>query len=157
MKTIESLSAPLREVPRDTVIVSETGSSRYSQIIQAGPHVLRADEPPGAGGDTGPNPYDLLLAALGSCTSMTLRMYADRKGWPLERISVRLSHSRVHASDCADCEKKMGSIDRIERIIDLEGDLTDDQRTRLVEIAERCPVHRTLIGEKEILTRLAAE
>lgn len=130
------------------VIVSENGIQPYGQQVRAGNHVLVADEPEPHGQDTGPGPYDLLLAALGSCTSMTVRMYAGRKGWPLERVTVSLRHERVHVSDCADCVNGNfngnGFVSRITRVIRLEGDLDADQRKRLMEIAERCPVHRTL-------------
>ncbi|MPZ61042.1 MAG: OsmC family peroxiredoxin [Propionibacteriales bacterium] len=102
--------------------------------------------------DTGPTPYDLLLAALGTCTSMTVRMYADRKGWPLDHVSVALRHSRTHAEDCADCETQAGMVDHIERQISPEGALGDDQRQRLLEIANKCPVHRTLQSEVSIDT-----
>ncbi len=152
----ETGAAAASRVKRGEVVVSETGEGKYTQTVQAGPHVVSADEPPGVGRDAGPNPYDLLLAALGTCTSMTLRMYADRQGWPLERVSVRLSRSRIHAADCATCETKDGMLDSIERIIDLRGGLTRGQQERLMQIAERCPVHRTLMAEKEIVTRLAA-
>ncbi len=139
------------------VIVSE-GDGGLAQDIQAGPHALRADEPVSAGGTgTGPTPYDLLLAALGACTSMTLRLYARRKEWPLERVTVRLTHDRVHAQDCANCETREGKIDRFVREVVLEGPLSSEQRACLLEIAERCPVHRTLVGEKEIRTRLRPE
>ncbi|WP_166352424.1 bifunctional alpha/beta hydrolase/OsmC family protein [Phytoactinopolyspora limicola] len=130
------------------VIVSETGDSRYTQRIRAGRHLLIADEPTSlGGGDHGPTPYDLLLAALGTCTSMTMRMYAERKGWPLRSVSVRLRHSRIHAEDCAHCETTAGKLDHIQREIHIEGDLDAEQRARLLTIADRCPVHRTLHSE----------
>ena len=130
-----------------TVIVTETAAGSYTQQIAAEHHRLVADEPRPIGDDTGPTPYDLLLAALGACTSMTVRMYADRKRWPLERIRVTLRHSRIHAKDCADCETKNGWIDHIVRDVELTGDLDDTQRQRLLQIAERCPVHQTLTSE----------
>ncbi|MCA9242865.1 MAG: alpha/beta fold hydrolase, partial [Phycisphaerales bacterium] len=141
-----------------TVIVRESGFGKFMNDIVAGEHRLTTDEPRAAGGDdTGPTPYDLLLAALGSCTSMTLRMYADRKDAPLDRVTVRMKHRKVHAADCADCESKDGAVDWIERDITLDGaDLTAEQRKRLIEIAERCPVHRTLQSEVVIKTREAA-
>jgi putative redox protein len=135
---------------------SAHGISRLTQDVVIGRHRLTADEPLGAGGsDLGPNPYDMLLAALGACTSMTLRLYADHKKWPLERVAVRLSHEKIHAADCADCETRDGKIDRIEREIDLSGPLDDAQRQRLLEIAEKCPVHRTLHSEIKVASRLA--
>lgn len=138
------------------VTVSETREGRFAQAITVGKHRLRADEPPGVGGaDTGPSPYDLLLAGLGACTSMTVRMYADLKQLPLEKVTVRLRHDKVHATDCAECETREGKIDRIEREIELEGSLDDAQRARLLEIANKCPVHRTLHSEVWIPTRLA--
>jgi putative redox protein len=138
------------------VVVREIGTG-FAQEIRAGRHTLRADEPVASGGtDTGPDPYALLLAALGACTSMTLRMYANRKGWPLTAVTVRLSQQKIYAKDCEDCETKGDArIDRIEREIELTGDLSAEQRARLVEIAEKCPVHRTFRGEKLIVTRLA--
>jgi putative redox protein len=136
------------------VIVRETGSGSFQQEILAGRHRLLADEPASVGGtDTGPTPYGLLLAALGACTSMTVRMYADRKKWPLKNVSVSLSHDKIHAADCADCETRDGKIDEITRDIALTGDLDDEQRVRLMEIAEKCPVHRTLHSEIKIRTR----
>lgn len=136
----------------------EGGPRGFAQRIHAGPHHLVADEPesvPG-GTDAGPTPYDLLLAGLGSCTSMTVRMYADRKGWPLEGVRVRLSHGHVHAEDCAECESKSGKVDRITRDITLLGDGLDaEQRQRLLEIANKCPVHRTLTTETVVESRLA--
>jgi uncharacterized OsmC-like protein len=137
------------------VVLVRGRASGLAQEIQAGRHRFRADEPVAQGGtDTGPGPYDLLLAALGACTSMTLALYARRHEWPLEEVAVRLRHARVHAEDCANCETEHGWLDVIEREISLHGSLSDDQRTRLKEIAERCPVHRTLTSEVSIRTRL---
>ena len=135
------------------VIVRETGRGQFQQEVIAGTHRLLADEPVAAGGlDGGPSPYALLLAALGACTSMTVRLYADRKNLPLKRASVRLRHGRIHAADCAECETKEGMIDHIDRVITFEGDLDGEQRARLLEIAEKCPVHRTLKSEIDIKT-----
>jgi putative redox protein len=132
----------------DEVVVTEAGTGRYAQRITAGHHVFTADEPASIGGDdTGPNPYDLLLAALGACTSMTLRMYADREALPLQRTTVRLRHDHVHAQDCANVGHNAGTIIRIVRELDLEGPLTAEHRRRLVEIADRCPVHRTISSQ----------
>ena len=137
--------------------VAEAGEGRFAQLVQAGRQRLRADEPAALGGDdSGPSPYDLLAAALGACTSMTVRMYAEQKSWPLRRVSVELKHDKVHAADCAECETKDGRIDRIERVLTLEGELDEAQRQRLLEIADKCPVHRTLHGEVWIPTRLSA-
>ena len=138
------------------VTVSETREGKFTQSIQIGAHQLRADEPVTmGGGDSGPSPYDLLLAGLGACTSMTLRLYAEQKQWPLERVTVHLRHEKVHATDCADCETQEGKIDRIEREIKIDGALDDAQRARLLEIANKCPVHKTLHSEVWIPTRLA--
>jgi uncharacterized OsmC-like protein len=135
------------------VIVSGKAEG-FGQEIAAGSHRLRADEPLEAGGtDTGPSPYDFLLAALGACTSMTVAMYARRKGWPLESVTVRLRHSKIHATDCAECDTKDGRIDRIERDIHFIGELTEEQLVRLLEIADKCPVHRTLSSEISIKTQ----
>jgi uncharacterized OsmC-like protein/alpha/beta superfamily hydrolase len=134
-----------------SVVVRETGVGKFQQTVGVGPHLLVADEPVKAGGlDTGPNPYDLLLAGLGACTSMTLRLYADRKQLPLERVSVKLNHSRIHAADCETCETKEGMLDRIDKEITVEGPLDADARARLLEIAEKCPVNRTLKSEIDI-------
>ncbi len=136
-----------------TVVVSEEGSGKFSQNVRIGPHLLRADEPAAYGGDdSGPSPYDLLLTALGACTSMTLRMYADRKGLQLRRVEVELAHDKIHAADCEDCETQSGKVDRIRRSIRLEGDLGEEQRKKLLEIADKCPVHRTLHSEVKIQT-----
>jgi putative redox protein len=138
------------------VVVRETREGKFTQLVAAGRHIVRADEPVAAGGlDSGVSPYDFLLAGLGACTSMTLRLYADRKGLPLERVAVELGHDKIHAVDCADCEAKEGKIDRIERVIRLEGPLDAGQRAKLLEIADKCPVHRTLTSEIKIPTRLA--
>ncbi len=138
------------------VVVQETRVGKFSQRVVAGHHVIRADEPVEAGGmDGGLSPYDLLLAGLGACTSMTMRMYADLKGFPLERATVELRHDKIHAADCTACETREGKIDRIERLIHLEGPLTEEQRAKLLEISNKCPVHRTLHSEITIPTRLA--
>jgi uncharacterized OsmC-like protein/pimeloyl-ACP methyl ester carboxylesterase len=143
------------EAPRE-VVVRETRNGKFQQTVTVGPHQLIADEPAAAGGDdSGPGPYDFLLAGLGACTSMTIRLYADRKGLPLERTTVALRHSKIHAQDCAECETKEGMLDQIDKVITLEGPLDADQRKRLMEIAEKCPVHRTLTSEVRILSREA--
>ena len=132
-----------------TVVVEETGQGKFKNVISVGGrHVLIADEPVDVGGtDTGPGPYDFLLAALGSCTAMTVRMYADFKQIPLDKVRVTLSHNKVHAEDCEDCETKTGKLDRIDRDLEFRGDLTDAQRAKLLEIADKCPVHKTLHSE----------
>jgi putative redox protein len=139
--------------PREVLVYGD--AKGFTQEIIAGPHELTADEPKGVGGnDEGPTPYDLLLAALGSCTSITVTMYAQRKGWPLQGVRTWLRHSRIHAQDCAECETKEGKLDHIELEIRLEGPLlSEEQRTKLLEIAEKCPVHRTLVTENVISTR----
>jgi putative redox protein len=137
-----------------TVHGSATG---FAQEIVLGRHRLTADEPTSAGGtDTGPNPYDFLLAALGSCTSITVAMYARRKRWPLEAVTVRLRHSKIDATDCHECDTKEGQLDHIDRDIELVGALSNEQRARLLDIANKCPVHRTLTSEIHIQTRLFA-
>jgi putative redox protein len=127
----------------------------FAQEIAVGRHRLTGDEPTSVGGtDTGPNPYDFLLAALGECTSMTLALYARREGWPLEAVTVRLRHSKIHTADCQECETKERLLDHIDRDVELSGMLSDAQRARLIEIANKCPVHRTLTGGIHIRTRL---
>jgi len=135
-------------------VVVRGSAAGFAQEILAGPHRMTAAEPASAGGtDTGPSPYDLLLAALGACTSITVGMYARRKGWPLEEVTVNLRHSKIHASDCAECETKEGMLDHIERDIHFAGKLAAEQRSKLLEIANKCPVHRTLTSEINIKTR----
>jgi uncharacterized OsmC-like protein/pimeloyl-ACP methyl ester carboxylesterase len=147
--------ADLGEAPRN-VVVRETRKSKFQQTVSIGPHRLLADEPIAAGGeDTGPGPYDFVLAGLGACTSMTMRLYADRKSLPLERVTVTLKHSRIHAEDCAECETKAGMLDQIDRTIAMEGALDAAQRGKLMEIADKCPVHRTLTSEIHIVTHAA--
>ena len=140
--------------PREVVVYGN--AQGFTQEIVVGPHQLVADEPKGVGGDDeGPTPYDLLLAALGSCTSMTVTLYARRKSWPLQGVTARLRHSRIHATDCAECETKEGKIDRIELDVEFAGPLSDEQRSKLMEIAKKCPVHRTLTSETNIRIRAA--
>lgn len=143
------------EPAADPRITARTGPGGFVTEILANRHSLLADEPTRVGGtDQGPTPFDLLVAALGACTSMTLRMYADRKGWPLEAATVRLKHGKIHAAECETCETREGMLDRIEREIEIEGALEADQKLRLLQIADRCPVHKTLTSEVEITTRL---
>jgi uncharacterized OsmC-like protein len=152
--TPEAPDAPAAEGLEGVVV--EIGPQGYTSTVRAGRHQLISDEPLAFGGaDQGPGPYDYLLAALGACTAMTLRMFADRKGWPLEGVTVRLRHGRIHAADCADCATKEGKIDQIERELALSGPLDAAQRARLVEIADRCPVHRTLHSEIRVRTSLS--
>jgi len=139
--------------PRSVVVVGPATGFR-TEVDVAGHHLV-VDEPiPVGGTDAGPSPYEMLLAALGSCTAMTLRIYADRRKWPLERVRVTLQHRKVHAEDCAECERKPTKMDVVDRIIALEGALTEEQRTKLLEIAERCPVHQTLRGPIQVNTRV---
>lgn len=143
----------LAEEPRK-VVVQETRKSKFNQIVTVGPHHLVADEPVAAGGeDAGPGPYDFLLAGLGACTSMTMRLYADRKSLPLDRVTVTLKHSKIYAKDCAECETRDGMLDQIERDIAIDGALDAEQRKKLMEIADKCPVHRTLTSEIRIVTK----
>jgi putative redox protein len=139
-----------------TVAVASTGIGPFDQVLLDGRHRLRADEPTAVGGgDAGPGPYELLLMSLGSCTSMTVHMYAARKKWPLEQVVVRLRHQRRHAEDCANCEKPGTLLDHIDKSVELIGALDDAQKTRLLEIADQCPVHRTLTSKIVIRSVLA--
>ena len=140
-------------VPLEVVVRGSVAG--FTQEITAGSHRLFSDEPKEAGGqNAGASPYELLAAALGACTSMTLGMYARRKQWPLASVIVRLRHSKIHATDCADCETKEATLDQLDRDIELLGNLTEEQRTKLLEIADQCPVHRTLTQGIRIHTRL---
>jgi putative redox protein len=153
VELVPEQTADIINAPRQ-VVVRETGDGKFQNMVTVGPHTLLADEPVAAGGeDTGPGPYDFLLAGLGACKSMTMRLYAERKSFPLERATVTLRHSRIHAQDCAECETKEGMLDQIEVAIGLEGALDADQRKRILEIADKCPVHRTLTSEIRIVTR----
>jgi len=140
----------------DGVVVQETGGGKFANIVSVGGrHMLRADEPLSVGGnDSGPTPYDFLMAAVGTCKSMTMRMYAERKGWPLEQARVTLHHEKIHAEDCETCETQTGKVDRIDSVISLSGDLSDEQRQKIFEIAERCPVHQTLMHEISLTAEL---
>jgi putative redox protein len=141
------------EVETGTVLVRETHGGKFQQEILTGPHRFFADEPMKVGGlNSGPGPYDMLLAGLGACTSMTIRLYADFKKIPLENVSVRLSHDKIHVKDCETCESKVNTVDHIERAVTLEGPLDEAQRQRLMEIADKCPVHKTLESKIEIHT-----
>lgn len=147
-------TVPGLEVGEGVVLVSERGTGAFTVSVSAGRHHFLMDEPTAAGGDDlGPNPYDMLAAALGSCTAMTLRMFARRKGWPLDSVRVALVHDKVHAIDCEQCETNKAQIDRIVRVIEINGDLSAAQREQLIEIADRCPVHRTLHNEVSVVTR----
>ncbi|HUE41644.1 MAG TPA: OsmC family protein [Chthoniobacterales bacterium] len=137
-------------------VIVQGDAKGFAQKVQIGSYHLTADEPVSYGGtDSGPSPYDLILAALGACTSMTIGLYARKRSWPVQRISVSLWHSKIHAKDCDDCETKEGRIDRIEMEIYVDGELTDEQRAKLMEIAGKCPVHQTLTSEINIKTRAA--
>ncbi|MBS0583741.1 MAG: OsmC family protein [Proteobacteria bacterium] len=143
------------EVATGSIVVAETGAGKFAQYLLDGRHALVADEPADVGGDdTGPGPYELLLMSLGACTSMTLRLYATRKQIPLERVIVRLRHAKRYPDDCKDCGDKPVMLDHIEREIELVGALDDGQRARLLEMADKCPVHRTLTSKIVIDTKL---
>jgi uncharacterized OsmC-like protein len=155
--TEDTRQEPARAMEKNKVgsVIVRGSVHGFAQEIHAGRHRIVADEPASAGGtDSGATPYDLLLAALGACTSMTVAMYARRKAWPLEEVTVYLRHSKIHAADCAECETKEGMLDHMERDIHFSGPLTDEQQSRLLEIANQCPVHRTLTSEMDIKTRL---
>src|SRR5579863_2702492 len=156
LETKASADAVENDTAPRQVVVRETRNSKFQQTVTVGPHQLLADEPTTSGGeDTGLAPYDFLLAGLGACTSMTMRLYAERKSLPLERTTVTLRHSKIHAEDCAECETKAGMLDQIDRVITMEGPLDAEQRKKLMEIADKCPVHRTLTSEIRILTSAA--
>ena len=136
-----------------TQVIAKIGRDKYKTILTNGRHKIIADEPKSIGQDLGPTPYDLLLMALGSCVSMTIRMYADRKGWDLENVEVHLSQNRKHAKDCEACESKEGFVHVIEKEVKLIGNLDETQRSRLLEIADKCPVNKTLLNEIQISTK----
>ncbi|MGH8400065.1 MAG: bifunctional alpha/beta hydrolase/OsmC family protein [Gammaproteobacteria bacterium] len=146
---------PAKNPAAEDEVIVHIEREHYRAEVFAGSHMLIADEPHAAGGtDAGPSPYGYLSGALGACTAITLRMYADNKQWPLESVNVRITHQKIHAEDCAECETKSGRIDKFEREIELTGDLDPAQRQRLLEIADRCPVHQTLNSEVVIETHL---
>jgi putative redox protein len=147
--------AALDRVAAGKVLVAERGAGKFANLVRTADHLIYADEPQSVGGtNTGLSPYDLLAAALGACTSMTLRMYADLRRLPLERVAVEVEHAKIHAQDCAECETKEGKIDRFARTIRLTGALDDAQCAKLLEIADKCPVHRTLHAEVQVTTTL---
>ena len=155
METSPSLASEPNATPPDVVVHGNAAS--FFQQVAAGSHHLQGDEPVDVGGgDAGPGPYDYLLVALGTCTSMTIGLYARRKKWPVEEITVSLRHSRIHAKDCEDCETKEGLLDRIDLDVQLSGALTPEQHNKLMEIAGKCPVHRTLKSEIDIRIKQGA-
>lgn len=153
----ESAAVETDDPPLAPGVVEVASRERLQQTVRVGRHRFVADEPAGVGDDAGPNPYDFLLTALGTCTSMTLQMYARHKKWPLEAVAVRLSHEKLHARDCEECESDDGKVDRIRRELTVSGPLDEAQRRRLAEIADRCPVHRTLTSETVIRTTTVAD
>jgi putative redox protein len=145
----------LKAGDNDTIVI-ERGDGKFTQTIETSGHNLIADEPESYGGNNrGPSPYDLLLSALGACTSMTLRIYAEHKKIDLEQVAVKLSHSRIHAEDCADCETKNGQVDLIEKEIEVKGSFDEATRQKLLQIADKCPVHKTLTHEIKIRSKLS--
>lgn len=155
--SMPAIKPPLRfPGKRGVVSVAETGAGKFQQEVVSESHRLLADEPVDYGGfDSGPSPYDYLNIALGACTAMTMRLYADRKKLPLERVKVDVTHAKVHAEDCAECEGRDGRVDRFERTLEIVGDLDPEQRRKLVEIADKCPVHRTLEASSVVATKVA--
>lgn len=157
----KSVATPPDDAPGDadapeSGVTATTGTEGYRTEMQARHHALVGDEPASLGGeDTGPTPYEYLSAGLASCTTMTLQMYARRKDWPLEKAHVEVQHNKIHAKDCDNCETESGKIDRFTRTVTVEGDLSDEQRARLLEIANKCPVHRTLHSEINVVTTAA--
>jgi len=154
-KYIDSEEVKGKELTTNSKVVVRTGEGSFLTEIKAGRHHLLADEPKEVGGtDMGPTPYDYLSAALGACTTMTLQMYANRKGWDLKEAKVHLNHNKDYVQDCEDCEKPTAKIDHFEREIELIGDLDEDQRNRLLEIADKCPVHKTLHSKVKVISSL---
>ena len=149
ISSTEATATPVPPKPADVVV--RGNASGFLQEVSVGPYRLRVDEPLSVGGtESAPDPYDYILAGLGACTSMTVGLYARRKKWPLENITVSLRHSRIHATDCAECETKEGMLDRIDLELEFTGSLTPEQRGKLMEAAAKCPVHRTLKSEIDI-------
>ena len=154
MSTPDSAAAPSSDSAHAPDVVVHGKADGFLQEITSGSHRFKADEPVSVGGtDTAPTPYDYVLAGLGGCTSMTVGLYARKRKWPLEDVIIEMRHSRIHAKDCADCETKEGMLDRIEMDVKLEGPLSEEQRAKLMEIAQKCPVHRTLGNEIDIVVR----
>ena len=152
----QTVERPAGEPREGVVTVAESPGFKFRQLVAAGPHALIADEPKHVGGnDSGPTPYDLLLAALGACTAMTIRMYAEHKKFPLEAVRVELTHEKIHATDCDACESGSAKIDRIQRTLFLSGDLSTEQIEKIRQIADKCPVHRTLHATVRVETHLA--
>lgn len=148
----------MSESKEKKIVHIHLGERHYKTTLTAGRHELLADEPESAGGkDMGPDPYDYLLMSLGSCTAITLQMYADRKKWPVEDIYVELRHFKDHADDCEDCDEKSAKIDKIEKELIIKGDLDENQLDKLLEISEKCPVNKTLKGTIEMKTTVSGK